>query len=58
MTAIVIVGIVCITIIFLSLLNYRAKEDTILEMYERYLESVNKKVEEHKNDEKSMDNDD
>lgn len=58
MVAVIIVAIVCVTIVFLALLNYRAKEDTILEMYERYLETVNNKVEEQKNDEKSMDNDD
>ena len=58
MTAIIIVAIVCITIVFLANLSYRAKESTILEMYERYLETVNNKVEEQKNDEKPMDNDD
>ena len=53
MTAVIIVAIVCITVVFLANLSYRAKESTILEMYERYIESVEKKVDGH---EESNDN--
>lgn len=44
MIAIIIVAIVCITIVFLANLGYRSKESTILELYEKYLEEVGKRV--------------